>query len=167
MIRTWLCPGHLSVRVGDSSRCGEEMVKKLELHLWMQLSSLILLTGQVASALAVSKHDNNFSSYHSTKCNKSKYSATRRDHFHFVVSSPTGWIKCKGQGQGQVKVNTAGKLHYFWQYGSKPSWSLDWVSQYSSSLIAFHLLHVSYILHTEQNSKQLCYKSVAKYVYGI
>ena len=44
MICTWLRPGHLSVRVGDGSRRSEELVKNLELRLWMRLLLLLLLT---------------------------------------------------------------------------------------------------------------------------
>ena len=37
VICTRLRLGHLSVRVGDSSRCSEEIVKNLESRLWMRL----------------------------------------------------------------------------------------------------------------------------------
>ena len=38
-----IAPGHLSVRVGDSSRRCEEIVKNLEQRLWMRLLLLLLL----------------------------------------------------------------------------------------------------------------------------
>ena len=44
VICTRLRPGHLSVCVGDGSRCSEEIVKNLEPHLWMRLLLLFLLT---------------------------------------------------------------------------------------------------------------------------
>ena len=47
---TWLLPGQLNVCVGDSSRCSEEIVKNLELRLWMRLLLLLLVT------LSTTKH---------------------------------------------------------------------------------------------------------------
>ena len=41
MICTRLCPGHLSVRVGDSSGRCEEIVKNRKWHLWIQLLLLM------------------------------------------------------------------------------------------------------------------------------
>ena len=44
MICTHLCLGCLSVCVGDSSRCSEEIVKNLKLRFWMQSSLLLLFS---------------------------------------------------------------------------------------------------------------------------
>ena len=44
VICTWLRPGHLTIHVVDSSQHSEEIVKNLELHLWMQLLLLLCLT---------------------------------------------------------------------------------------------------------------------------
>ena len=42
MLCTRLRPDHLSIRVGDSSQHGEEIVKNLKLRLWMRLLLLLL-----------------------------------------------------------------------------------------------------------------------------
>ena len=42
MICKQLHPGHLRVRVGDGSRCSEEILKNLELCLGMRLVLLLL-----------------------------------------------------------------------------------------------------------------------------
>ena len=47
-------PGHLSVRVGDGSRCSEEIVKNLKLRLWMRLLLLLLLLSLLLLLLSVS-----------------------------------------------------------------------------------------------------------------
>ena len=49
VICTRLCPGHLSVRVGDGSRRSEEIVQNLELRLWIRLYLLIFLLSQLPS----------------------------------------------------------------------------------------------------------------------